>query len=88
MSAADKKILNRLVKKGASVLGRPLEPVEVVADDSKAGKPVPPPPWRYNSTGQHQQQPTISPVILYVKEKHSRSFLPAAVTLYNQTSSQ
>ena len=93
VSVADRKRLDGLIKKASSVLGCPLEPVQVVGERRMTAK--------LSSMLENQSHPlqgtltalqsSISDRLLHprtVKERHRRSFLPAAVRLYNQQCSQ
>ena len=91
ISAADRKRLNRLVRKASSVLGSPLDTVEVVGDRRMAAKLS-----SLLDNVSHPLQDTLSSLcssfsdrLLHpscLTERYRRSFLPAAVRLYNQYS--
>ena len=93
ITAADRKRLNKLVKKASSVLGCPLDPVEVVGDRRMTTKLL-----SIMEDASHPLQETVrslgssfSDRLLHprcLKERYRRSFLPAAVRLYNQACSQ
>ena len=89
ISAADRKRLNKLVKKASSVLGCPLDPVEVVADRRMIAKLS-----SLMDNTSHPLQDTLTTLgssfserLLHPRcltERYRRSFLPAVVRLYNQ----
>ena len=89
ISTADRKRLNKLIRRASSVLGCPLDTVEVVGDRRMVAKlsslmdNSSHPMWdtlaALNSSFSHR---LIHPRC--VRERYSRSFLPAAVRLYNQ----
>ena len=93
ITAAERKRLNKLVKKAGSVLGCSLDPVEVVGDRRMTAK--------LSSIMDNVSHPlhetvralesSISNRLLHprcAKERYRRSFLPSAVRLYNQFCSQ
>ena len=89
ITAADRKRLNKLIRKASSVLGCPLDPVEVVGDRRMTTKLL-----SIMEDASHPLQETVrslgssfSDRLLHprcLKERYRRSFLPAAVRLYNQ----
>ena len=93
ISAVDRKRLDKLIKKASSVLGCPLDPVEVVGSRRMITKLS---SMMVNES--HPMQDTVTDLcssisdrLLHpkcVKERYRRSFLPAAVRLYNQHCSQ
>nr|XP_008281790.1 PREDICTED: uncharacterized protein LOC103358552 [Stegastes partitus] len=93
ITAAERKSLNKLVKKAGSVLGCSLDPVEVVGDRGMMTKLS-----SYMDITSHPLHGTvkalesaISARLLHPrcsKERYRRSFLPSAVRLYNQLCSQ
>uniref|UniRef100_A0A3Q3VTE4 Ig-like domain-containing protein n=1 Tax=Mola mola TaxID=94237 RepID=A0A3Q3VTE4_MOLML len=73
MTAADRKRLENLIRKANSVLGCPLEPMEVVGG-------------RWMTNTHTELQSTFSERLIHpncVRERYRSSFLPAAVRLYN-----
>ena len=93
ISTADRKRLNRIIKKSSSVLGCPLDPVEVVGDRRMRTK--------FKHMLKNLSHPmyhslealgsSFSARLLHprcVKERYRRSFLPAAVRLYKSRSPQ
>ena len=91
VSTADRKSLNRLVKKKASsALGCPLDPVEVVGERRMMAKLS-----SLMENMSHPMQDTLTALgssfsdrLLHprcVKERYRRSFLPAAVRLLQST---
>ena len=60
ISAAGSRWLDTLIKRASSILGCPLDPVQVVGKSRviTAGAGVPAPAGHYHSTGQLLQQPT------------------------------
>ena len=89
--AADRKQLNRLRRKASSVLGSPLDTVEVLGDRRMAAKLS----SRLDNVS-HPLQDTLSSLcssfsdrLLHPRcltERYRRSFLPAVVRLYNHHS--
>ena len=93
ISGADRKKLDKLIRKASSVLGRPLDPAEVVGERRMMAK--------LSSMMENDSHPlqdsltalesSFSDRLLHpkcVKERYRRSFIPAAVILYNQHCSQ
>ncbi len=90
---ADRRKLDKLIKKASSVLGCPLDLVEVVGERRMMTKLS-----SLMNNDSHPMKDTltalessISARLLHqksVKEGYCRSFLPAAVRLYNQHCSQ
>ena len=93
ISTADRKRLDKLTKKAGSVLGCSLDSVEVVGERRMTAKLS-----AMMSNDSHPMKDSISALestfsdrLLHprcVKERFRRSFLPAAVRLHNQHSSQ
>ncbi len=93
VSSADRKRLNRLVKKATSVLGCPHYSVEVVGERRMMAKLS-----SLMENMSHPMQDTLTTLgssfsnrllhLRCVKERYCRSFLPAAVRLYIQHCSQ
>ena len=89
ISAAGRRRLDKLTKKASSILGCPLDPVQVVGESRMMDK--------LSSLLVQESRPlqvtisalgsSISDRLIHpqsVKERYHRSFLPAAVRLYNQ----
>lgn len=93
ISTADRKRLDKLIKKAGSVLGCHLDPVEVVGERRMMAKLS-----SMLENNSHPLQDTLTALessfsdrLLHpkcVKERFRRSFLPAAVRLFNQQCSQ
>ena len=89
ISTADRKRLDKLIKKTSSVLGCSLNSVEVVGGRMMMAKLS-----SIMDNDSHPMQETVTALessfsdrLLhpkYVKERYHRSFLPAAVRLHNQ----
>ena len=87
--AADRKRLDKLIKKASSILGSPLDPVQVVGESRMMDKlssllvqKFHPLQDTFTALGSSFSDRLIHPKC--VKERYRRSFLPAAVRLYNQ----
>ena len=88
ITAADRKRLDKLIKKASSVLGCPLDSVQVVGERRMIAKLS-----SLMDNVSHPMQDTITALsssfsdrLLHpkcVKERFRRSFLPAAVRLFN-----
>ncbi|CAI5669586.1 unnamed protein product [Oreochromis niloticus] len=93
LSAAERKRLDKLIRKASSVLGCTLDPVQVVGDRRTLAKITSlmdrvSHPMHVNVA---ELQSSFSDRLLHprcMKERFRRSFLPAAVRLYNQNCSQ
>ena len=93
ISVVDRKRLDKIIRKASSVLGCPLDPVEVVGERRVRAKlsslmDSVSHPLKDTLTG---LESSFSDRLLHprcVKERYRRSFLPAAVRLYNQHLSQ
>uniref|UniRef100_A0A8C6M681 Reverse transcriptase domain-containing protein n=1 Tax=Nothobranchius furzeri TaxID=105023 RepID=A0A8C6M681_NOTFU len=91
--AAERKRLDKLIRKASSVLGCTLDPVQVVGDRRSLAKITflmdrVSHPMHVNVA---ELQSSFSDRLLHprcMKERFRRSFLPAAVRLYNQNCSQ
>ncbi|XP_076744782.1 uncharacterized protein LOC143420432 isoform X5 [Maylandia zebra] len=89
ISAGDRKRLNRLIRRASSVLGCPLDPVEVVSDRRTAAKLS-----SLMDNISHPMQQTVTALSSSFSgrlrhprcgtERFRRSFLPTAVRLYNK----
>ncbi|KAI4878627.1 hypothetical protein NFI96_029045, partial [Prochilodus magdalenae] len=89
ISTADRKRLDKLLKRAGSVLGSPLDPVQVVGDRRMLAKLA-----SMLENDSHPMHETLAALgssfsdrLLHpecVEERYRRSFLPAAVRLYNQ----
>ena len=93
ISIADRKRLDKLIKRASSVLSCPVDSVQVVGERRMIAKLS-----SMMENGSHPMQDTVtalsSPIsdrLLHPKckkERYHRSFLPAAVRLFNQHCSQ
>ena len=89
ITAADRRRLDKLIKKASSFLGCPLEPVEEVVERRTTAKlstimDRDPHPLQHTLTALRS---SVSDRMLHPKcvtERYRRSFLPAAVRLYNK----
>ena len=93
ISIADRKRLNKIIRKSSSVLGCPLDPVEVVGDRRMRTKLTN--MLKNLSHPMHRSLTALSSSFSArlrhprcVKERYRRSFLPAAVRLYNSHGTQ
>ncbi|KAI4890982.1 hypothetical protein NFI96_009124 [Prochilodus magdalenae] len=84
ISTAERKRLDKLLKRAGSVLGSPLDPVQVVA--SMLENDSHPMHETLAALGSSFSDRLLHPKC--VKERYRRFFLPAAVRLYNQHCSQ
>lgn len=83
ISSADKKRINKLIKKADSVLGHHLDPVHVMVDRRMLGKlasmlKLPPHPW---DNGRNWKAPSVSGCFT-LRESYHRPVLPSVTGAY------